>query len=364
MVPELADLMYELPRELIAQHPSRTRSESRLLVARPDSGTLIDTRFERLVDYLGKGDLLVLNDTGVIRARLRGSRSDTGGKVELLLVERSGVDPDTWTCILRPSRRAREGVTFDLDEGFTGRVLKNLGGGRALVGFRQKGGTSRRSVEEIGEVPLPPYVRRSPTAEDEERYQTVYAAKPGAVAAPTAGLHFTTEMLDELDSLGVEKAFVTLHVGPGTFAPLRRNRIEQNRLESERFSVTSEAWNRIRRALDRGRRIVSVGTTSTRVLETLRFMDGELGGNECLVGRTDLFIYPPYRFRNVSALITNFHLPGTSLLALVAAFMGLDFMKSAYEHAVSSGYRFYSYGDAMLITGGAGAQRRSRDRVE
>ena len=355
----LDDLEYELPAELIAQEPAPSRSDSRLMVVDVGTGEIRDSSFSRLPEYLEAGDLLALNDTGVIRARLRGRRAETGGSADLLLVERSREAPDTWVCMVRPAKRARSGIVLEFQSGLRAEVVEDLGRGRALIRFLSSGQPVEELIHSTGEVPLPPYVRREPTAVDEERYQTVYASTPGAIAAPTAGLHFTRSMLDGLAGSGVETVFLTLHVGPGTFTPLRERLLHLNRLESERFSVSAEAWREIARARDAGRRIVSVGTTTCRVLETLSFQEGELqSGNASLAGRTDLFIYPPYRFRNVGALLTNFHLPGTSLLALVAAFMGLDLMLSSYAHAVDEGYRFYSYGDAMLLLG---CRRRTWD---
>ncbi|MBN1433588.1 tRNA preQ1(34) S-adenosylmethionine ribosyltransferase-isomerase QueA [Candidatus Fermentibacterales bacterium] len=343
----LSDLLYDLPAHLIAQEPAGERTGSRLLVADCAAGSMQDRWFQDIPEFLREGDLLVLNDTRVLRARLAGSRSDTGGKVEILLVEAVEGSADSWTCMIRPAKRARKGLSVSLPGGYGAAVLENLGGGRAVVRFTPPRGTDDPGIEEVGSIPLPPYIRRPPTPLDEERYQTVYARVPGAVAAPTAGLHFSGELLDRLGAMGIGTAFLTLHVGPGTFTPLRFERIEDNRLEPERYAIGPGSFEAIRSAIAEGRRVVAVGTTTTRVLESLDF--GEPCPTGGIEGRTGLFIYPPYRFRAVGALLTNFHLPGSSLMALVAAFIGLPMLRRCYRHAVARGYRFYSYGDAMLV---------------
>ncbi len=338
-----SDLSYELPRELIAQEPSPRRSGSRLLVLDRQSG-LTDSRFSHLPGLLDPGDLLVMNDTMVFPARLRGSRADTGGRVEVFLLRDCG--EGTWRAMIRPGRQCREGIRVDLPDELSAEVVRPLRGGRALLRLESKKGPLDEVLARVGEVPLPPYIRRRPVEADESRYQTVYARHSGAVAAPTAGLHFDRKIFSVLAERGVRTAFLTLHVGPGTFRPLRAERLEDNVLDPETYSVPAEVSRAVKGARQRGGRVVAVGTTSTRVLETLArrgWPDGDLEGE------TDLFIYPPFDFLAVDALLTNFHLPESSLMGLVAAFAGLERIREAYMHAVEKRYRFYSYGDAMLI---------------
>ena len=340
--PSRSDLLYDLPPGLIAQEPLDNRSDSRLLVARRGTRTLEKHTFRDLPSLLDPGDLLVMNDTKVFRARLRGVKKATGGKVELFLL--SGAGEGRWKILIRPSKRIREGMALEFPGGLEAVIEEMLGGGRALAAFSSAGGDTAELIRETGEVPLPPYIRRAPEALDAERYQTVYAAVTGAVAAPTAGLHFDGEVLDDLAARGVGTAMITLHVGPGTFLPLRHEELGRNRLDPEWYSVPAETSGEIVATRRRGGRIIAVGTTSVRVLESI---DPEAGAAQ--EGETELFIYPPWEFRQVDGMVTNFHLPGSSLLALVAAFMGTGFMKRAYGMAVDSGFRFYSYGDAMLI---------------
>ena len=341
------DLYYELPEELIAQSPAARRSASRLLVLDRSDG-LSHRRFTDLPGLLKAGDLLVLNDTRVFPARLHGNRADTGGRVEVFLLEQR--DEGCWKALLRPGRQCRAGVRIDLPEGLTVQVEEPLGKGRALVGISSPGEDVESLLLKAGEIPLPPYIRRGPSSEDEERYQTIYATNPGAVAAPTAGLHFDRGVMDALQERGVRTAFLTLHVGPGTFQPLRRERLDENRLDPESFSVPADTLKAVSSTRRRGGRVVAVGTTTTRVLETLAARGWPQPESEGLAGETELFIYPPFEFGAVDALLTNFHLPESSLLGLVAAFAGLQRTMEAYRHAVAEDYRFYSYGDAMLIT--------------
>jgi S-adenosylmethionine:tRNA ribosyltransferase-isomerase len=337
-----SDLLYRLPEGLIAQEPLPGRSSSRLLIADRSRDTLTESTFDSLPDLLMPGDLLVMNDTRVFRARLRGTREDTGGRTEVFLLKETGAN--CWKVLLRPSRRARPGTRIGFEGGLSAHVEERIGGGSAVVSFHSDRGDTGELIRSLGEVPLPPYIRRPPGELDDERYQTVYASSTGAVAAPTAGLHFDDELLGELDHRGIRKTMITLHVGPGTFMPLRHEELDRNRLDPEWYRMPGDSLGLIREARETGDRIIAVGTTSVRVLETVDLRSG--GSRE---GETDLFIFPPYRFRNVDCMITNFHLPGSSLLALVAAFMGLDFMRRAYSMAVESKFRFYSYGDAMLI---------------
>ena len=327
---------YDLPAELVAQQPLPERAASRLLVVCGDSTE--DRRFSDLPRLLRPGDLLVLNDTRVIRARLRG-RKPTGGQVELLLERITG--RRTAAAQIRASRSPREGTELSLPNGASASVL-----GRRGPLFRLRFNADIEPLlESHGEVPLPPYIRRGAAPGDRARYQTVYARDDGSVAAPTAGLHFDSDLLQALDERGVATAFLTLHVGIGTFAPVRTRRIEEHRLHSEWFRITPASCERILQTRRRGGRVFAVGTTAVRALESAA-QGGELKPFE---GETSLFIRPGHRFRVVDALITNFHLPESSLLMLVCAFAGRNRTLAAYRHAVARRYRFFSYGDAMLI---------------
>ena len=327
---------YDLPGELIAQHALPERSASRLLVLRGESTE--DRQFSELPAFLRPGDLLVLNDTRVIRARLHG-RKATGGQVEMLLERITGARDAT--AQIRASRSPRAGTVLTLANGASATVL-----GRDGSLFELAFNTDVEPLLQAhGEVPLPPYIRRNPAAEDLTRYQTVYARENGSAAAPTAGLHFDADLLEALDAHGVETAFITLHVGLGTFAPVRTRRIENHRVHSEWCRVTPELCARIERTRKRRGRIVAAGTTTVRALESAA-ADGEL---KPMRGETSLFIRPGFGFRVVDTLITNFHLPESSLLMLVCAFAGRNRALAAYRHAVSRRYRFFSYGDAMLI---------------
>lgn len=339
----LSEYDFPLPESLIAQHPVAPRDHSRLLHVRRSDGTLGHRRFHELDRLLRPGDLLVLNDTRVIPARLIG-RKETGGRAEVFLSRPLDADGE-WEALLHLSGKARPGlrVRFPLGEVT---LVDELQGG--LWRIRIEGDDPRGFIESTGRVPLPPYIRRedaSPQESDRERYQTVYARESGAVAAPTAGLHFTPELLGRLESLGVETARVTLHVGLGTFAPIKAESIEAVRLHEERFLLPAPAADAIRRAKREGRRVVAVGTTTVRVLETVA-REGEIEARE---GTTRLFLHPGESFRVVDALISNFHLPRSSLLMLMAAFMGKPLLDRAYALAVRESYRFFSYGDAMLV---------------
>ena len=341
---------YDLPEELIAQAPTARRDASRLLVVHRKTGKLEHRHFFDLPELLQAGDLLVLNDTRVLPARLFG-RKPSGGKIELLLLEERS--PDVWDALLRAgAKRPKPGTLLSLAEGAAQALLLTEGEqGRVTVQI-----TSSMPLLELlarhGAPPLPPYIRRSatshqPSAPDRERYQTIYARTPGAVAAPTAGLHFTPELFQALDKCGIHRAFVTLHVGLGTFHPVTAEHVEEHRMEAERYTLppgTAGLVNQTRRA---GGRIVAVGSTTVRVLETITAEhSGQLVAGE---GRTSLFILPPYRFRSVDVLITNFHLPRSTLLMMVAAFAGSALIRHAYTEAIHQRYRFFSYGDAMLI---------------
>ena len=334
------DFKYYLPPHLIAQQPNRYRTSSRLLWVNLSPEPFQDRRFTDLPDLLKAGDLLVFNDTRVIPARLLGRKS-SGGKIEIL-VERL-LDNNQILAQIRASQPPQVGMWLYLDDGIAIQVLQRVDN------FFQLQFNGPRSVEDIlhtiGQIPLPPYIRRVPTDLDSIRYQTVYARQPGAVAAPTAGLHFDQDMLTQLQTQGIEMAFITLHVGAGTFAPVRVENIHQHIMHSEYMQVSPQVCEQIRTTKARGGRIIAVGTTCVRALET-----ASVGGNiQPYTGETRLFITPGYRFQNVDALLTNFHLPESTLLMLVCAFAGKDRVLSAYRHAVTQEYRFFSYGDAMLI---------------
>ncbi len=338
----LSDFDYHLPESLIAQHPSDRRDGSRLMVVSRATGSIEHFGFADLPDFLATGDCLIVNETKVFPARLKGQKAATGGSVELLLVR-----PDTdgvWEALVKPGRRLKEGaeIVFGEDE-VTARVEAVLPEGTRLLRFK---GDLQGLIERRGVIPLPPYIERDATEDDIERYQTVYAKTPGAVAAPTAGLHFTPEILEHSRDKGVDRASVLLHVGPGTFKPVEIEDVTQHRMHAEYYEVGDAAAEKVALAEANGGRVVAVGTTSVRVLESQSSTDGTL---QIGCGWTDIFIYPGYAFQTVDALVTNFHLPKSTLLMLVSAFAGTEVMKQAYDEAVREGYRFYSYGDAMLI---------------
>ena len=336
-----SDFDYPLPAHLIAQTPMEPRDHSRLLVMERSTGRLEHRRFYELGDFLQPGDLLVLNDSRVIPARLRGHKADTGGAVEALLLHRLG--PGLWKALVKPGRRLGKGARFVVD-GTVGEVLEDTGGGTRLIHLSDEG-----VIQRAGEVPLPPYIH-SPLA-DRERYQTVYARAEGSAAAPTAGLHFTPELLESLRQRDVRFASVTLHVGLGTFRPVQAEEPEQHRLHSEHFELGDEAAHEIALARSEGRRVICVGTTSVRVLEHAAILAQGTGDGPVAPcsGWVDLFILPGHPFRLVDGLITNFHLPRSTLLMLVCAFAGRDRVMGAYREAIRQGYRLYSFGDAMVV---------------
>jgi len=339
----LEDLGFELPESLIAQRPADRREDARLLVVDRATGTLEDARFADIERWLRPGDALALNETRVIAARLD-VRRPSGGKIELLLV-RPEAD-GAWRVLARPAKKAAVGAELHTDDGCLGlEVVEQGEEGERVV--RVVRGDLAQALEAHGQVPLPPYIHRDADAADRERYQTVFARVDGAVAAPTAGLHFSTELLERLRTLGVEQVPVLLHVGPGTFRPIATSDPAQHRMDEEWFEVTADAAQRLAAARERGGRIVAVGTTAVRTLESA--CDANGGPLGPARGWTRKYILPPYEFRAVDALITNFHLPQTTLLLLVAAFAGEELTRRAYAHAIAERYRFYSYGDAMLI---------------
>jgi len=335
---KLSDFHFDLPRELIAQEPLPRRSDSRLLHLQ-HGGVVSDRAFRDLPGLLRPGDLLVFNDTRVIPARLFG-RKDSGGRVEVML-ERLQDDAE---CLaqLRVSKPPRKGGLILLEDGSRLEVLGRKGG---FYKLRLEGGGLSWKLEQLGHMPLPPYITRADGPEDRERYQTVYARNPGAVAAPTAGLHFDAELLDAIDGRGIERTQVTLHVGAGTFQPVRTEHIEDHRMHAEYLQVPRSACDAVERARQRGGRVIAVGTTAVRSLETA----AAGGGLQPFAGESRLFIYPGYRFRVIDGLVTNFHLPESTLLMLVCALAGREETLAAYRHAVDAAYRFFSYGDAMLV---------------
>jgi S-adenosylmethionine:tRNA ribosyltransferase-isomerase len=335
-----SDFDFDLPPELIAQQPPAQRGDSRLLFLDGAAGRLEDLRFADLPSLLRPGDLLVLNDTRVIPARAFG-RKDSGGQVEVLL-ERL-LDARRCLAQVRSSKRPRPGQMIVLDGGVSVRVGERIG---SFYELSFEGRPVLEALEAIGHMPLPPYIRRPDAEADRRRYQTVYARVPGAVAAPTAGLHFDAAMFERLGGMGIETAFVTLHVGAGTFQPMRVEEVREHRMHEEYIDVPVSVCEAVSRARGRGGRVIAVGTTSVRALEAAAREDGLVPYS----GMTDIFIYPGYRFRVVDAIITNFHLPQSTLLMLVCAFAGTERVLDAYRHAVRERYRFFSYGDAMFVT--------------
>ena len=348
----ISDFDYELPEELIAQHPLGQRDASRLLVVERATRTWRDRGFSDLPDELRAGDLLVVNNTRVFPARLVGRREPSGGRVELLLVrELNEIGENVWEALARPARRLDAGARVLVGDGrLRAEVLEARADGRRVVRFESEGDFDAL-LEEFGEMPLPPYIKRDAAdeasrAEDRERYQTIFAERRGAIAAPTAGLHFTPAVNEALRARGVTTAEITLHVGYGTFAPVRVNDLSGHRVEPEQFEIGARAAEAINRARESGGRVVAVGTTSVRALESAADERGTVRAGR---GETGLTVTPGHRFRAVDALLSNFHLPRSSLLVLVGSFAGRELTLAAYRHAVATRYRFYSYGDCMLI---------------
>ena len=338
------DFDYELPEELIAQDPLQDRSSSRLLILNKADGSIRHDHFYHIPSYLKPGDLLVINNTKVIPARLLGVREDTGAAIEVLLLKRLKDLESSWECLVRPGKKCREGAHFSFGEGLLkAEVTKVLPDGNRIVKFGYEG-IFEEILDKLGEMPLPPYITHK--LEDKNRYQTVYAKTEGSAAAPTAGLHFTQELLEEIRSRGIPIAEITLHVGLGTFRPVKVDTVEEHHMHSEYYEISEEAAALINQTKRNGGRIVAVGTTSCRTLEAASKEDGTIqAGN----GWTDIFIYPGYRFKMVDALITNFHLPKSTLIMLVSALAGRDHVLAAYQEAVQEKYRFFSFGDAMFI---------------
>lgn len=344
---KLSDFDYSLPRELIAQFPADKRDNSRLLLLHRGSPQCGHYKFRQLPMFLNKGDLLVLNDTRVMNARLTGKRLGFKGKIEVLLIDKLG--DNTYACLSKPSRRFKAGTRLVFDNGAIEAEVIDSRSNFKRIRFRADGDVSAM-LEEAGQVPLPPYIKRKPSAQDRHRYQTVYAANKGAVAAPTAGLHFTKSLLSKIKDKGVETANITLHVSYATFKPVTESGISGHKMHKEYFEISEESADKISNAKKQNRRVVAVGTTSCRALESAAVVG--TGGGVTVQARkawTGLFIYPGYKFKVIDGLLTNFHFPRTTLLMLAAAFCGKDDIIKAYQEAVSKRYRFYSYGDAMLI---------------
>jgi S-adenosylmethionine:tRNA ribosyltransferase-isomerase len=346
---KVADFSFDLPADLIAQCPPAERGQSRLLVVDRATGTRTHGAMGEFTRFLRAGDLLVLNDSRVFPARLLGTREPGGGAVEVLLVNR--MHDDHWEALVHPGQRLKPGRRLRFERHgrlLHAEVLRQVFFGRREVRlWTDDGRTVSDAIDVIGHIPLPPYIKRADDDRDRDRYQTVFAREPGSIAAPTAGLHFTSDLLAQLDAAGIERTTITLHVGYGTFKPVRVDDVEAHTVDPERFEIGSDAASRINRALDDGRRIVVVGTTTTRAIETA--VATGRGHVAAGAGETEMFIYPGHVFRAVGALLTNFHLPASSLLMLVSAFGGREVVLGAYAEAVRERYRFYSYGDAMLL---------------
>ena len=338
-----SDFFYELPPELIAQTPLDDRASSRLLVLGKNDGSIEHKHFYDIIDYLSAGDCLVLNDTRVLPARLIGEKLGTGARVEFLLLNRKS--EREWEVILKPGKKCKPGVKVSFGGGkLIAEIKETVNDGNRIVSFEYDG-LFENVLDELGEMPLPPYITQK--LADRDRYQTVYSRHTGSAAAPTAGLHFTPELLSQIQAKGVHIAYVTLHVGLGTFRPVKVDDVENHKMHSEFYTITADTARIINEARQNGGRVISVGTTSTRVLETVASSDGTVSEAS---GWTDIFIYPPYRFKCVNCLITNFHLPESTLLMLVSAISSKEIIMKAYAEAVKEKYRFFSFGDAMFIS--------------
>ena len=339
---KVSDFTFDLPEELIAQDPLEDRSSSRLLTLDKNTGEIGHDIFHNIVNYLKPGDCLVLNNTKVIPARLIGAKEETGGKVEVLLLKRK--QDNVWETLVKPGKKARPGARISFGDGkLVGEVIDVVDEGNRLVKFEYEG-IFEEVLDELGQMPLPPYITHQ--LKDKNRYQTVYAKYDGSAAAPTAGLHFTKELLQQIKDMGVNIAYVTLHVGLGTFRPVKVDEITDHHMHSEFYQVDEEAAKKINRAKDSGHRVICVGTTSCRTIESAADETGHLKPTS---GWTEIFIYPGYKFKAIDCLITNFHLPESTLVMLVSALAGREHVLHAYEVAVQEKYRFFSFGDAMFI---------------
>ncbi|MCI5727023.1 MAG: tRNA preQ1(34) S-adenosylmethionine ribosyltransferase-isomerase QueA [Clostridium sp.] len=337
-----SDFYFDLPEELIAQHPLEKRDESRLMVLDKVTGEIVHSKFYEIVNYLEKGDTLVLNNTRVLPARLIGEKEVSKGKIEFLLLKR--LDKDRWECLAKPGKSAREGRKFTFGNGkLKAEVIEVLENGNRIVEFKYEG-IFEEVLDALGEMPLPPYIHER--LEDRERYQTVYSKEEGSAAAPTAGLHFTKELLEKIKEKGVNIVYLTLHVGLGTFRPVQVENVEDHQMHSEFYMLSKEGAEIINNTKKSGKKVISVGTTSTRTLETIGDENGFVREQS---GWTNIFIYPGYKFKVVDRLITNFHLPESTLIMLVSTLAGKENVLNAYNIAVKNKYRFFSFGDAMFV---------------
>lgn len=337
-----SEFFYDLPEELIAQTPIEPRNHSRLMKIDRKSGEIEHRHFYNLCDYLKKGDLLVMNDSRVLPARLYGEKEGTGAFIEFLLLEQKG--DKLWEILVRPGKKAKPGARFSFGDGrLKAEIIETVEGGNRIAKFECEGNFFT-ALEEVGQMPLPPYIKEK--LNDKERYQTVYSKELGSAAAPTAGLHFTKEMLAELEQKGVKLAYVTLHVGLGTFRPVKEDNVLEHKMHSEHYHLPKETADLIKQTKAEGGRVIAVGTTSCRTLESVGTFFEDMDEHE---GYTDIFIYPGYEFKVIDGLITNFHLPESTLIMLVSAFLGYEKTMNAYKTAVENKYRFFSFGDAMLI---------------
>ena len=351
MTMDVKDFDYELPEELIAQDPLEDRSASRLMVLDRETGEIQHRIFKDITEYLRPGDCLVINDTKVIPARLFGVKKDTGAKIEILLLKRG--ENDIWETLVRPGKKAKPGTVIEFGEGLlTGTVVDTVDDGNRLIQFYYKG-IFEEILDQLGQMPLPPYITHQ--LKDKNRYQTVYARHEGSAAAPTAGLHFTQELLDEIEGMGVKIAHVTLHVGLGTFRPVKVENVQDHHMHSEFYIVEESEAKKVNDTKTAGGRVICVGTTSCRTVESASTEDGVLKAG---TGWTEIFIYPGYRFKVLDALITNFHLPQSTLVMLVSALAGREHILNAYREAVKERYRFFSFGDAMFIAAHPAAEKR------
>ena len=337
----ISEFDYELPEQFIAQTPLKNRSESKLMVMDKKNGEIAHKHFFEMIDFLNKGDVLVLNDTKVLPARFFGIKEDTGAKIEILLLK--NIEGDTWECLSRPAKRLKTGSRIKFSEDLLGEIIEKKEDGIVLINFSYQG-VFLEIIEKIGTMPLPPYIHEN--LEEQERYQTIYAKNLGSAAAPTAGLHFTNEILEKLSNKGVIICYVTLHVGLGTFRPVEVNNVLEHKMHSEYYEMSAEVANILNSAKTNGQKIYAVGTTSTRVLETVMSKYSEFSACS---GNTEIFIYPGYNFLAIDGLITNFHLPKSTLLMLVSALSKKEYILNAYEMAKENNYRFFSFGDAMFI---------------
>lgn len=339
---KVTDFDFYLPEELIAQHPMEKRDEARLMVMDKENGEIEHKVFKDIIDYLEQGDCLVLNDTRVLPARLIGSKEETGGKIEFLLLKR--VDKDTWETLVKPGKRAQIGTRFVFGDGELKAEVIGLGEeGSRIVKFEYEG-IFEEVLDKLGQMPLPPYITEK--LEDKEMYQTVYSREQGSAAAPTAGLHFTKELLEKIKEKGVNIAFLTLHVGLGTFRPVKVENIEEHNMHSEYYCISKATADIINKTKESGKNVIAVGTTSCRTLETIGDENGKVREQS---GWTDIFIFPGYKYKVVDKLITNFHLPQSTLIMLVSALAGKENVMNAYKTAVNEKYKFFSFGDAMFV---------------